>query len=406
LEKALADVRVLDMTFAQSGPSCTQLLAWLGADVVKLESPGGDASRKQLRDIPALDSLYFAMLNCNKRSITLSLRSVEGQRLLGELLPRFDVLVENFAPGATHRMGLDWEALQRIHPRLIHASIRACTEGDPVQYKAYDGIAQAIGGAMSATCPHGERVAPTVAQIGDAGAGAHLVTGIVAALYQRERTGRGQRVTVALQHAVLSLCRSKVRDHQIAHREPPRHDRAGGAPRSYVRRTTGGAQPGGAVRCAPGGADDYIYVVIPPASWEPLARLIGRPELLTDPQWGTPAARRDSWDTVFPFLQEWAAHRDKWQARSALTSREIPCGPVFSIDDLLNDAALADAEMIVRVPHPERGEFATVGCPIKLSDSYVDVARSPLLGEHNVSVYGDELGLHAQIPALKAKGVI
>ena len=270
--KALEGVRVLDMTHVQSGPSCTQILAWLGADVVKLEAPAGDVTRKQLRDIPDVDSLYFTMLNCNKRSITLNMKSAEGKRIFAELLPRFDILAENFGPGAIERMGFGWDELQRINPRLIFASIKGFGDGPYTHYKAYEVIAQAMGGSMSTTGFDEGPPLATGAQIGDSGTGIHTVAGILAALYQREHTGRGQRVTVAMQHAVLNLCRVKLRDHQRLQHGPlgeyPNEEFGDSVPRSG--NASGGGQPGWAVKCAPGGPNDYIYVAFSRWAGSPL----------------------------------------------------------------------------------------------------------------------------------------
>ncbi len=213
--KALADVKVLDFTHVQSGPTCTQLLAWLGADVIKVERPGeGDPTRGQLRDVPDVDSLYFTMLNHNKRSITLDTKSPRGKEVLERLVKTCDVLVENFAPGALDRMGLTWERIQELNPRLIYASVKGFGPGPYEDCKVYENVAQCTGGAASTT---GFRDGPplvTGAQIGDSGTGLHLAFGIVAALYQRERTGKGQRVLAAMQDGVLNLCRVKLRDQQ------------------------------------------------------------------------------------------------------------------------------------------------------------------------------------------------
>ena len=332
LGKALEGVRVLDMTHVQSGPSCTQILAWLGADVVKLEAPAGDVTRKQLRDIPNVDSLYFTMLNCNKRSITLNMKSAEGKRIFADLLPRFDILAENFGPGAIERMGFGWDEVQRINPRLIFASIKGFGDGPYTHYKAYEVIAQAMGGSMSTTGFEEGPPLATGAQIGDSGTGIHTVAGILAALYQREHTGRGQRVTVAMQHAVLNLCRVKLRDHQRLQHGPlgeyPNEEFGDSVPRSG--NASGGGQPGWAVKCAPGGPNDYIYVVVQPVGWEPIANLIGRPELVTDPEWSTPQARLNKLDKMFQLIEEWTMGLGKWQALAILTEHNIPCGPILS----------------------------------------------------------------------------
>jgi formyl-CoA transferase len=339
--KALEGVRVLDMTHVQSGPSCTQILGWLGADVVKVEALGGDITRKQLRDLPDVDSLYFTMLNCNKRSITLNMK--------------------------------------------------------------------AMGGSMSTTGFEDGPPLATGTQIGDSGTGMHAVAGILAALYQREHTGRGQRVSVAMQHAVLNLCRVKLRDQQrLAHgplAEYPNEDFDDAVPRSG--NASGGGQPGWAVRCSPGGPNDYIYVIVQPVGWEPIAKLIGRPELATDPEWSTPEARLNKLDKMFQLIEEWTITQNKYQVLAKLNQYNVPCGPILSTKELIEDESLADNEMVVRVEHPERGEFTTVGCPIKLSDSPVEILRSPLLGEHNEDIYSNELGLKAaQLAELKSNGVI
>lgn len=407
--KALEGVRVLDMTHVQSGPSCTQILAWLGADVVKLEAPTGDITRKQLRDLPDVDSLYFTMLNCNKRSITLNMKSEQGKRMFTDLLPRFDILAENFGPGAVDRMGFSWDRLREINPRLIYASIKGFGDGPYTHYKAYEVVAQAMGGSMSTTGFDDGPPLATAAQIGDSGTGIHTVAGILAALYQREQTGQGQRVTVAMQHAVLNLCRVKLRDQQrLAHgplAEYPNEEFGDAVPRSG--NASGGGQPGWAVRCAPGGPNDYIYVIVQPAGWGPIAKLIGRPELAEDPEWNTPEARLSKLDKMFQVIEEWSIAHGKWDVLAKLNEHNIPCGPILSTKEIIEDTSLAANDIVVRVDHPERGEFLTVGCPIKLSESPVDVERSPLLGEHNEDVYVRELGLRsADLTELKTNGVI
>ncbi|MEU7146811.1 formyl-CoA transferase [Streptomyces sp. NPDC045456] len=407
--KALSGVRVLDMTHVQSGPSATQLLAWLGADVVKLEAVTGDVTRGQLRDIPDVDSLYFTMLNCNKRSITLNTKTDRGKELLTELIRRSDVLVENFGPGAVDRMGFPWERVREINPRLVYASIKGFGDGPYTRFKAYEVVAQAMGGSMATTGFADGPPLATGAQIGDSGTGVHCVAGILAALYQREHTGRGQRVQVAMQHAVLNLCRVKIRDQQrLEHGPLPEYpdDTTGDeVPRSG--NASGGGQPGWAVRCAPGGPNDYVYVIVQPAGWEPLSRLIGRPELAHDPEWSTPAARLPKLAKVFQLVEEWSATLPKWKVLERLTAHDIPCGPVLSTKEIVRDASLAADGMIVRVRHPRRGTFTTVGSPLKLSDSPVEIDRSPLLGEHNDEVYGGELGLDdEELRRLAADGVI
>jgi formyl-CoA transferase len=406
---ALAGIRILDMTHVQSGPSATQILAWLGADVVKLEAPTGDITRKQLRDLPDVDSLYFTMLNCNKRSITLNMKSAEGKELFTRMVQESDVLVENFGPGAVDRMGFTWDRLQELNPRLIYASIKGFGEGPYTHYKAYEVVAQAMGGSMSTTGFEDGPPVATGAQIGDSGTGMHAVAGILAALVQRGTTGRGQRVTVAMQHAVLNLCRVKLRDQQrLAHgplAEYPNEQFDDAVPRSG--NASGGGQPGWAVKCAPGGPNDYIYVIVQPPGWAPISTLIGRPDLTDDPEWSTPEARLPKLGKMFQLIEEWSINLDKYEVLAQLNAHNIPCGPILSTKELIEDASLAENNMIVTVEHPERGSFTTVGCPIKLSDSPVKVDTSPLLGQHNEDVYVRELGVDPErFAQLQQAGVI
>jgi formyl-CoA transferase len=406
--KALEGVRVLDMTHVQSGPSCTQILAWLGADVVKLEAPTGDITRQQLRDLPDVDSLYFTMLNCNKRSITLNTKSDRGKELFTELLKSSDVLVENFAPGALDRMGFPWERIQEINPRLIYASIKGFGPGRYANFKAYETVAQAMGGAMSTTGYEDGPPTSTGAQIGDSGSGIHLVAGILAALFQRVSTNRGQRVQVAMQEAVLNLTRVKLRDHQrLAHgplREYPNAEFGDEVPRSG--NASGGGQPGWAVRCAPGGPNDYIYVIVQPVGWPKIAELVGKPELADDEDWNTPEARLSKLDKMFALIEEWTEQHSKWEVMDKLNELNVPCGPILSTKDLINDETLAANQAVVEVPHPQRGSFKTVGCPLKLSDSPVEFRTSPLLGEHTAEIY-HEFGVdESELEELRAAGVI
>ncbi|HEV7978439.1 formyl-CoA transferase [Amycolatopsis sp.] len=404
MEKALAGVRVLDLTHVQSGPSSTQILAWLGADVIKVETPGrGDVTRTQLRDLPEVDSLYFTMLNSNKRSLTLDLKSPQGKEVFIKLVGKADVLVENFGPGVVDRLGFHWEKLAELNPKLVYASIKGFGPGRYAGLKAYEVIAQAMGGSMSTTGFADGPPTATGAQIGDSGTGIHLVAAILAALYQRTVTGRGQRVHVTMQEAVLNLCRVKLRDQQrLAYGELgeyPNDTFADTVPRSG--NASGGGQPGSAVRCSPGGPDDYVYLILQPVGWAKIAKLIGHPELAGDPEWRTPEARLSKLDKVFELIEAWTERRSKWEAMRKLNAVNIPCGPVLSTRELIEDPSL-----VVEVDHPERGRFKTVGCPLKLSDSPVDVVPAPLLGEHSSEVLA-ELGYSAHdVTELRTAGVV
>ena len=407
--RALDGVRVIDMTHVQSGPSSTQMLAWLGADVIKIEAPGrGDVTRGQLRDLPNVDSLYFTMLNCNKRSVTLNLKSADGKEVFTRLVGGADVIVENFGPGVMDRFGFTWDHLHELNERLVYASIKGFGPGAYADFKAYEVIAQAMGGAMTTTGFEDGPPTATSAQIGDSGSGIHLVAGILAALYQRTRTGQGQRVQVAMQDAVLNLCRVKLRDQQrLAHgplTEYPNERFGAEVPRAG--NASGGGQPGWAVRCAPGGPNDYIYVIVQPVGWAPITELIGRPELATDPEWATPEVRLSKLDKMFALIEEWTSSLTKWEAMRQLNANDIPCGPIMSTQELIDDPTLAELGSVVEVPHPQRGTFKTVGCPLKLSESPVTVERSPLLGEHTSDVLGELGYADGDIERLRTTGAI
>jgi formyl-CoA transferase len=388
MNKALEGIRVVDMTHVQAGPVCTQLLAWMGADVIKIEPPKGDVTRTQLRDIPGVDSLYFTMLNCNKRSLTLDVKSDEGKETFAELLRHADILVENFAPGALDRLGFPWERIHELNPRLIYASLKGFGPGVLEHAKAYEAIAQAAGGAMSTTGFEDGPPTATGAQIGDSGNAVHLFGAIVAALYQRTHTGRGQRVQIAMRDGILNLCRVKLRDQQRLEHGPleeyPNDEFGESVPRSG--NASGGGQPGWAVRCSPGGPNDYLYLVIQPQVWEALATTIGRRDLFEDPDYATPQKRLAHLADIFANVEEWTLTKTKWEAFRELNAVGVPCGPVLDTKDLIEDPDLAASGMIVEVEHPERGAFKTVGCPFKLSDSPVEITRSPLLGEHNAEI--------------------
>ncbi len=409
--KALEGIRVLDMTHVQSGPTCTQLLAWFGADVIKVERPGvGDATRGQLRDIPDVDSLYFTMLNHNKRSITVNTKSAAGKQIFTRLIESCDVLAENFAPGALDRMGFTWERIQEINPRIVYASVKGFGPGPYEDCKVYENVAQCTGGGASTTGFDDGPPTVTGAQIGDSGTGLHLALGIVTALFQREQSGRGQRVVCAMQDGVLNLCRVKLRDQQrLAHgplKEYPQYPNGtfgDAAPRSG--NSSGGGQPGWIVKCK-GWEDDpnaYIYVITQAAAFAGLARAIGHEDWLEDPEWNTPEARLPKLEQVFDEIEKWTKTKNKFEAMEILNPLNVPCGPVLSMKELAQEPSLRETGTVVEVDHPTRGRYLTVGNPIKLSDSPADVARSPLLGEHTDEILASVLGMGAdEIEAAKA----
>jgi formyl-CoA transferase len=367
------------------------LLAWFGADVIKVERPGvGDITRGQLQDVPNVDSLYFTMLNHNKRSITLDTKNPKGKEVLTALIKSCDVLVENFGPGVLDRMGFPWEKIQGINPKMIVASIKGFGPGPYEDCKVYENVAQCTGGAASTTGFRDGLPLVTGAQIGDSGTGLHLVGGILAALFQRERTGKGQRVEVAMVDSVLNLCRVKMRDQQRIMKGPlteyPNKEFGDAVPRAG--NASGGGQPGAALRCSPGGANDYIYVIIQPPCWAPLMKIVGREELITDPEYATPQARLPRIPQCFALIEEWTKTKTKNEVMAVLNQFDIPCGPILSMKDIYEDKELYGRGMLVELDHPTRGRYVQVGSPINLSDSPVEVERSPLLGEHTDEVLG------------------
>lgn len=413
MSKALEGVRVVDMTHVQAGPVCTQLLAYMGADVIKIERPGGgDVTRIQLRDLPDVDSLYFTMLNANKRSLTLNMKSDEGKDVFTRLLECSDVVVENFGPGVMDRLGYTWERIHEINPEIIYASLKGFGPGALEKAKAYENIAQATGGAMSTTgFEEGPPVA-TGAQIGDSGNAVHLFGAICAALYQRTQTGRGQRVQISMRSGILNLCRVKLRDQQRLEHGPlaeyPNEEFGDFVPRSG--NASGGGQPGWAVRCKPTtekGANAWLYVVIQPQVWEPLMNKIGRPELIDNPDYATPKARLPHLKEIFGVIEGWTITKTKWEAFEQLNEINVPCGPVLSTKDLIEDEGLRAEGVIVDVEHPERGTYSTVGCPFTLSDSPVEVERSPLLGEHSAEILEELLDIEeSELERLSAAGAV
>ncbi|MDE1906242.1 MAG: formyl-CoA transferase [Rhodospirillales bacterium] len=400
MTKALHGVRVLDFTHVQSGPTCTQLLAWFGADVIKIERPGvGDITRTQLCDVPGEDSLYFTMLNHNKRSLTLDTKTKKGQEILEGLVRICDVMVENFAPGVLDRMGLTWERIQELNPRIILASIKGFGPGPYEDCKVYENIAQCAGGAASTTGFDDGPPLVTGAQIGDSGSGLHLALGIVTALYQRTHTGRGQMVRASMQDGVLNLCRVKLRDQQRLVRGPlkeypqyPFGEFGSAVPRAG--NASGGGQPGSILKCKGWETDPnaYLYFVAQAPVWKSICTVIGKPEWIADPDYATPNARLPRLKDIFAAIENWMVQYTKFEAMEILNKYDIPCGPILSMEEIAADQSLRDTGTIVEVDHPGRGAYLTVGNPIKLSDSPTDVVRSPLLGEHNQEILKDVLG--------------
>jgi formyl-CoA transferase len=401
----LEGIKVIDFTGVQAGPACTQLLAWFGADVLKVERPGvGDVTRNQLRDEPGLDALYFTMLNSNKRSIELNTKTPEGKEIMEKLIRDADVLVENFAPGAMDRMGFTWEHLQELNPRLIFGSIKGFAEGSPyADLKVYDNVAQCAGGAASTTGFWDGPPTVSGAALGDSNTGMHLAIGILTSLIHREKTGKGQKVSVSMQDAVLNLCRVKLRDQErLDHlgylEEYPQYPN--GTFTDAVPRggnAGGGGQPGWVLKCKGWETDPnaYIYFTIQEQNWGPTCRAIGKPEWADDPAYNTAEARQPHIFEIFAEIEKWLAGKTKFEAVDILRKYEIPCGPVLSMKEIENDPFLRSNGSIVEVQQEERGTYLTVGSPIKFSSFTPEITGAPLLGEHTDEVL-KELGYNPE----------
>lgn len=394
MSQALEGIRVIDMTHNQAGPACAQMLAFLGADVIKLETPGaGDVARAQ-----AGDGLFFLAFNANKRSLALNLKDEDGKALFKKLVAESDVLLENFSPGALDRMGLGYDTLKEINPRLIYATIKGFgTYGPHADYKSFEPIAQAMGGAMATT---GEADGPPTfvwPSIGDSGTGMHMAIGILAALQQRHNTGKGQHVEVAMQDAVVNIMRVSLRDHQ----------RQGGV-LARTGNQLGKAVPGSAYACAPGGPNDYVFIFVQQQMWPALAAAIGRAELADDPRFANDAARWENREELEAIVGVWTGQRGKHEVMRVLGEAGVPCGACQDTGEVLADPHLQAREMIVDIEHQDTGEtWKTVGCPVKLSDSPAVIARPPRLGEHSADVLHDLCGVdEAELERLRENGVI
>ncbi len=400
--KALDGVKVLDLTQFEAGTSATQALAWYGADVIKIEEPTqGEQGRISSTDVLGVDSHYFILLNSNKRSATLNLRDERGKGLLRQMIPQADVFIENFAPGTIERLGFAYDEVRALNPRIIYAQVKGYGTGSPyAKYLSFDMIAQAVGGALSITgtpeFPY--RPGPTVA---DTGAGLHCLIAILAALLQRERTGRGQRIEVAMQEAVINLCRISYFQQQALGHATPR-DPVGNPTKSVV--------PSNVYRCKPFGPNDYCFLACTRThakQWEALAKAMGREDLLTDPRFASSDARVAHAAELDQLIGEWTRQYTKLEAMRILGEAGVPVGAVMDTLELSHDPYLWKRGMFATIKHPVRGDLFVPGWPVKMSDSPVEVASAPLLGEHSAAVYREWLGLDKeQVAHLRAEKVI
>ena len=394
---------MVDLTQFEAGTSCTETLAWLGADVIKVEEPKrGDQGRSASSERVGVDSYYFLLLNANKRSVTCNLKDPRGREMLCQLIQQADVFVENFSPGTIERLGFGYDEVSRLNPRIIYAQIKGFSKGSPYEkHLAFDMIAQAVGGAMSTTGEAEGRPLKPGPTIGDTGTGLHTAIGILAALYQRQTTGRGQRIEVAMQEAVINFCR-------IAYSSQLMWDKP--APRVGNRGVLGTNAPSEAYACKGGGPNDYCYIYTTRAAnhhWERLLHIIERDDLIDDPRFQDNTDRWEHKDEVDAVIAPWVAERTKREVMEILGKSGVPAGAVYDTNELINDPFLQERGMFPTINHPIRGEMKMPGWPVKMSDSCVPVSSAPLLGQDNLHVYGQLLGYGSeQLEALKAQEVI
>jgi formyl-CoA transferase len=399
-DRALTGMRILDLTQFEAGTTCTQFLGWLGADVIKIEPPGGEQSRRNRPEVPGLDAMFFLVFNANKRSVTIDLKQPEGKQLFLQMVERADVVVENFAPGLMERLGLDWERLRATNPRIIMARIKGFGLSGPYhEYKSFDMIAQATGGVMSVTGFADREPVRCGAAIGDTGTGVHAAGAIMAAYIQRQRTGQGQLVEVAMQEVVANFVRGRYVDHYRDGKPSMRKD----------NEITGGV-PGGAYPCAPGGPNDYTFIYVQPMNqdmWRDFATAIGREDLLADPRYADARSRWQHRDALNAAVREWTRARTKQDVMATLGKAGVPCGATLDTGEILDDPHLNARGQVHTIEHPTRGTIRLPGCPVRLSASEAPTTPPPLAGQHTAEVLAEVLGLSGDdVARLRARGVL
>ncbi|MEJ2087736.1 MAG: CoA transferase [Gammaproteobacteria bacterium] len=393
---ALDGLRILDMTQYEAGTACTQALAWLGADVVKVEPPGSGDPGRGLFNADMPDSQYFCVWNSNKRSIVIDLRKPEGRDLLLQMVPHYDVFVENYGPGVVEKLRLDYETMKAIKPDLIYARIKGFgTSGPWAEYKCYDMVAQAAAGAFSIT---GEADGPPMRPgptTGDAGTGVQMALAIAAAYAQKLRTGMGQLIELSMQEAMTYYLRTATSQSDWGEKA--------------AARTGNGVVPTVSLYpCQPGGPNDYVFVMaVTEGMWQALAKAIGRADLIEDERFAKRRDRLANREPLAALISEWTRARDKYEAMRALAEAGVPASAVLDTRDLFHNAHLLERGFVQTVEHEVHGAVKLLGWPARMSESEVPITAAPLLGRHSREVVAADLGLAAdEVDALVAQGVI
>jgi formyl-CoA transferase len=400
----LEGVRVVDFTQFEAGPSCTEALAWLGAEVVKIENPKtGDPGRRLRPGQPDDDPWYFHQFNANKKSVTLNLKAPRGLEIVKELLKEADVTIENMAPGTIERLGLGYDVVKELNPGIVYCQVKGFGAGSPYEKNlAFDMIAQAAGGPTSVT-GYGDR--PPVKpgpSFGDTGTGMLMAISILAALRKRDRTGKGQRLQVAMQDAMIHYMRVPFSRTQLSGQAQLR----GGSDRSQP----GGLVPSALYPCKPGGPNDYVYVFTSranPEHWTRLLKVIGRDDLVGDPRYDTNQARSARAAEVDEIITQWTRQHGKEEAMKIIGEAGVPAGAVFDTLELMNDPSLAERGIMQTIEHPTTGAVKMPAWPVRFDGAPPRVRPSPMLGQHNAEVLGGWLGIGtAEVEALRAEGIV
>ena len=398
---ALDGLRVLDMTQYEAGTSCTQALAWHGADVVKIEQPGVGDPGRGVGSGDAIDSHYFINWNANKRSVTINLRDERGKALLFEMLPHYDVFVENYGPGVMEKLGLTYEALKEINPSIIYARLKGFGLSGPfANFKSFDPVAQNAAGAFSVTGEEGGPPMRPGACVGDSGTGMQLAFAITSAYVQKLRTGEGQHIEISMQEAMTYYVRTPVAGTQSW------------GDVAAERRGNGWNGPTDLYPCKrlpdSDGADDYLYIIaLTTRMWDTFCAAMDRPDMVVDPRFADEQARIDNNDALKAEIRAWTIQHDKWEAMQILGEAGVPCSATHSTYDLFHNPHFDERNFIQDIDHPEWGPIRLLGWAPKMSKSNVPMTAAPLLAEHTREVLLDDLGIKGEeFAQLEAEGIV